>query len=262
MKFHRIWAVVLHYLYTQKRSVPRTMDILYWPILNILLWGFLSLYLVKAQQGVPNIVGMLLGALVLWLIFNRAQQDVTIHFLEDIWNRNLLNLFVSPLSMNEYLAGFIILSLAKVAIVSTVMVLFSLLVYHFNLFSLGFALIPFLINLLLFGWIVGLFIMTLIMRWGTDAQILAFSFTFLIQPFSAVFYPITILPVGAQFIGWMLPSTYVFEGMRGVLLHRVLDWHSVWFAFGLNILYFFLALIFFRAMLRKVLDNGLLPKLE
>ncbi|HAZ16797.1 MAG: hypothetical protein A3H59_02705 [Candidatus Jacksonbacteria bacterium RIFCSPLOWO2_02_FULL_43_9] len=263
MKLHRIWAVILHYLYTQKRSIPRTMDIFYWPTLNILLWGFLSMFLQKTQQGsTSSIIAIILGALMLWMLFNRAQQDISIHFLEDVWNRNLLNLFVSPLTATEYIFSFIILSVFKVVIVGGVMTGLSLLLYHFNIFSIGIALVPFILNLLFFGWTIGLLIMTLIMRWGTDAQILAFSFAFLLQPFSAVFYPVAVLPKTLQLISYAFPSTYVFEGMRSVIATGEFSQGLMIQAFGANILYVGLAVIVFQHVFKKVLDQGLLTKLE
>jgi|SRR3989344_3290640 len=263
MKFHRIWAVILHYLYTQKRSIPRTMDIFYWPTLNILLWGFLSVFLQTQQQASSSaIIAIIMGALILWMLFNRAQQDISIHFLEDVWNRNLLNLFVSPLTTTEYVFSFIILSVFKIVVVGGVMTVLTLLLYHFNIFSFGIALVPFILNLLFFGWTVGLLIMTLIMRWGTDAQILAFSFAFLLQPFSAVFYPVSVLPKALQFISYLFPSTYVFEGMRAVIATGAISPHLMIQSLIGNILYLALAIMVFHHVFKKVLEQGLLTKLE
>ena len=262
MKFHRIWASALHYIYTQKRSIPRTMDILYWPILNILLWGFLSVFLLQQSKGVPNIVAFLLGGLILWQIFSRAQQDISIHFLEDIWNRNLINLFVSPLTNFEYILSFVLMSIVKVILTGIVMGVITLVLYQFNIFTFAWELLPFIINLFFFGWIVGLFIMAMIIRWGTDAQILAFSFAFLLQPFSAVFYPISILPIGAQVIGYLLPSTYVFEGMRTILAGGAFPGNMALLALIFNLGYLVLSILLFRFMFNKVLEKGLLTKLE
>lgn len=262
MKFHRIWATALHYIYTQKRSIPRTMDIFYWPILNVLLWGFLSMYLVRQGEGIPNILGFLLGGLILWQLFSRAQQDISIHFLEDIWNRNLINLFVSPLTNTEYILSFVLMSVVKVILTGIVMGLITLLFYQFNIFSFVWQLLPFIVNLFCFGWIVGLFIMAMIIRWGTDAQILAFSFAFLLQPFSAVFYPVSILPPAAQTISYLLPSTYIFEGMRTILAGGMFPGNMMTMSIVLNVVYLILSILLFKFMFKKVLEKGLLTKLE
>ena len=157
------------------------MDIIYWPTVELILWGFVSVYMQKTQFNAPKIVAMFLGAVILWSIFRRAQQDVAIAFLEDIWYRNLLNLFVTPLRVSEYIIGGIAVALVKMVIVTVFMSILAAALYHFNFFTLGFYLIPFIVNLLLFGFAIGIFISAIIFRYGTETQILAFSLAFLLQ---------------------------------------------------------------------------------
>lgn len=262
MKLHRINAIILHYWYHSKRSLPRIMDIIYWPTVELLLWGFLSVYLAKSESQTASVITFLLGAVILWNVFRRSQQDVTIAFLEDIWYRNLLNLFVSPMKVSEYLTAGIVVAILKNAFVIVYMSGLAFLLYKFNIFSLGFWFIPFFINLLLFGWAVGIFISAIIFRYGTETQILAFSLSFLLQPISAVFYPLSILPVFVQKIAWLFPLTHVFEGMRGVLFNGVFLPEHFWWALGLNIAFMALASLFYSRMFQKVRELGLISKVE
>ena|SRR3989338_379347 len=262
MKLHRINAIMLHYWYSSKRSLPRMMDILYWPTVELILWGFISVFLEKMELNTPNAVSFLLGATILWTIFRRSQQDVNLAFLEDIWYRNVVNLFVSPLKISEYLVGGIAVAFIKMIFVTIYMAVLAALFYHFNVFTLGFSLIPFIAVLLLFGWVMGIFISGIIFRFGTDSQIIAFSFAFLLQPISAVFYPLSVLPVFVQRIALLLPTTHIFEGMRFVLTtHTFPLGHFLWGAV-LSLVYLFLSCLFFAWMFRKVRELGLISKVE
>ena len=262
MKLHRINAIILHYWYHSKRSLPRMMDIIYWPSVELILWGFLSMYLGKIQGDTANAATFLLGAVILWNVFRRSQQDVTIAFLEDIWYRNLLNLFVSPLKISEYVIGGIIVAIIKNAFVFVYMSILAFLFYKFQIFGLGFSLIPFFLNLLIFGWAIGIFISAIIFRYGTETQILAFSLAFLLQPISAVFYPLSVLPPVLQHIAALLPLTYVFEGMRSVLAQGVFPWFHFWYATALNIVYMIFAALFYAHLFKKVRQLGLISKVD
>lgn len=262
MKFHRIKAIILHYLYHSKRSLPRIMDIFYWPSIDLLLWGFISLYLNKMRLAGPNASSFLLGAVLLWTIFRRSQQDVAIAFLEDVWYRNLINLFVSPLKISEYLLAGIIVGFFKALFIVGFMALLAGLLYHFSIFTLGFALIPFLANLMIFGWAVGIFTSAIIFRFGTETQILSFSIAFLLQPIGAVFYPLSVLPLFLQKIAWFLPLTHIFEGMRDVLSGAGLSLSRLAWAGGLNLVFLLLACLFYLLMFNKVRQLGLISKIE
>lgn len=262
MKLHRINAIILHYWYHSKRSLPRIMDILFWPTMNLALWGFISLFLQKMNTAGAAASSMLLGAIILWMVFQRAQQDVSIAFLEDIWARNIINLFVTPLKASEYLLGGMAVAFLKTVFIASYMSGLAILLYHFNIFSLGLPLLPFIISLLMFGWAVGIFISALMFRFGTDSQILAFSLAFVIQPISAVFYPLSVLPLAVQKIAWFLPTTHIFEGMREVLADHGFSFeHLVW-AFGLNFVFILLASLYYAYMFKRVKELGLISKIE
>ncbi len=217
MKFHRVSALVARHLYLYRRSLPRIMEIFYWPFLDLVIWGFITLYLAKYQPQVPGFVTFFLGALILWDMLFRSQQGITISFLEELWARNLMNLFASPLTPGEFLAATIAMSIFKVTCVSVVMGICAWLFYGYNVLVMGLWLLPFVFNLVITGWVIGVLTTSLIMRFGQEAEILAWSMVFLFQPISCVFYPLDVLPAWLQGIAWMNPAAHVFEGMRGVL---------------------------------------------
>jgi len=262
MNIQRIMALVIRNLYLYKRSVPRLMDVAFWPTLDVVLWGFLSFYLQELNMPGLNIVTLLLGAVIFWEFLNQSQRAVSIAFLEEVWERNFLNIFVTPISLTEFLFSTVIVGLVRLFLVAIVMGILALVFYHFNIFVIGFALIPFIINLLLFGWSLGIFITAIILRYGTSAQVLAFGLIVIIQPFTAVFYPVSALPHAIQWISYLIPSTYVFEGMRAVLSGGTVPGIDLLFAFLLNIIYLTLMIWFFRAMFKKVKAMGRLLKLD
>lgn len=262
MKLHRINALLFRHLYLIMRSFPRLLDIFYWPVADLLLWGFLSLYIEQFQLNNVNIVTILLGGIVLWGIFYQAQQAISVAFLEEVWEKNLLNIFVTPVSIFEFLFSTLLLGLVKMIVVGAVLAILAFFLYSFNLFTLGFALIPFLINLLVFGWAIALFSMAIILRFGTSAQVLAFGFLLIIQPFSAVFYPVSALPQSIHFLAYLFPPTYVFEGMRAVLSTGGLPMHFVLLSVAANIIWLALVMIFFYVTFNKVKEQGRLLKLD
>lgn len=252
----------MRHLYLYQRSFPRLTNIFYWPVLELVLWGFISSYIDKINAGGFNAITVLLGAIILWDLLSQSQQAVSVGFLEDVWERNLLNLFVTPLRISEFLASMIVLGLVRILMVATVMGTLAFVFYHFNLLALGFYLIPLVANLLFFGWTLGLFTTAVILRFGTSAQIFAFGFILLVQPFSAVFYPVSALPEGARLVAYVIPSTYVFEGMREILHTGIFPYKELLWALGTNVFYLVLVIWFFYRMFARVKEMGLLMKLD
>lgn len=262
MKIHRIQGLVMRHMYLFKRSVPRLMDIFFWPTISILTWGFITVYLQRINLNSINIASILLGAIMLWEFLQRFQNGISITFLEEVWERNILNIFVTPITLAEFLTATTILGVIRMFCVFVVMSVISIFFYHFNIFSLGFAFIPFMAILMLFGFALGLFNMAIILRFGTQAQVLAFSVVFLFQPFSAVFYPVSALPESVQLISWLLPSTYVFEGMRNIIQNHAIDLQILSIGMFLSVFYAVLMMIFFYRMFAHVKLKGKLLKLE
>ncbi|MEK9174735.1 MAG: ABC transporter permease [Patescibacteria group bacterium] len=262
MKLHRIKALLIRHLYLYQRSVPRLMDIFFWPILELLLWGFLSIYLEKLNLGGLNVVTVLLGAIIFWDLMSQSQRTISTTFLEEVWERNLLNIFVSPLKLGEFLVSSVLIAVVRIIIVGVVMAGLAWMLYQFNLLMFGFYLILFMLNLLIFGWTLGFFTTGIILRFGSAAQVLAFGLVFLLQPFSAVFYPVSVLPQALQYVANILPSTHVFEGMRAVIATGTLPVNNLIWAFGTNIFYLVLVLWFFARMFARVKNKGMLMKLD
>lgn len=255
----RILGLLLRYGYLYRRSLARSMELFFWPVMDLLVWGFLSLYLQKVAA--PRAVSYLVGALILWDVLYRCQQAITLAVTEDIWVKNILNVFIAPVRPAELLIATCIVGVAKAAAPGVLLTLLALVLYDFDLLSLGASLAPFLASLLLFGWAVGMFTAALILRFGQAAEALVWGVPFLIQPFSAVFYPVDVLPGWARLFALALPSTHVFEGMRAVVAGEGLRGSTLVAAFGLNAAYLAAGALFFAWMLERVREKGYLGKL-
>jgi len=236
------------------------MEIFFWPVMNLLVWGFVTSYL--KELALPKTVLFLLGSVILWDILYRSQQGITLAITEEFWVKNIINIFISPISMAELLGAICIVGIIKSVVTTVFLGFLAFFLYRFNLLQIGAGLIPFLGSLLLFGWAVGLFTMALIFRYGRAAEALIWGVPFLIQPVSAVFYPVTVLPPWLQKIAYLLPSTYVFEGMRQVLATGLINGSALGISFGLNLGYLILGALYFSWMLRKVREKGYLSRLH
>lgn len=256
----RSLSYTTRHLYLYKRSLPRLMEVFYWPVVDILVWGFISVYLSSYKGLLPNFVAFFIGALILWDILFRCQQGLSVSFLEDMWSRNLLNIFVSPLSQFEYIGSLLIISIIKLTLASAMMITIAILLYSFNIFTLGFHLVPLIANLIVMGWAVGIVTTAIILRYGQEAEVLAWGIAFLFQPVSAVFYPVSVLPGWLQTVAWYVPSSHVFEGLRHVITHGTLPMHYVIWAALLNVLYLIAAITFFSWNFKMVMKQGLLVK--
>ena len=257
---NRVWAVLLRHLYLYPRSFSRLMEIFYWPFLDLVVWGFITVYLMRFQGQLPGVVTFFLGALILWDVLFRAQQGITISFLEEIWARNLMNLFASPLKPSEFLAATMVMSVFKVIAVSMVMVLAAWAFYSYNVFMIGLSLIPFVLNLILTGWTIGVLTTSLIMRFGQEAEVLAWGMVFLFQPISCVFYPLEVLPKWLQAIAWGNPASHIFEGMRTIVNGGALPVEHLAWAAGLNVFYLALMVGWFHHTFAVCKERGLLVR--
>ena len=257
-----IRALTLRYLYLYTRSPVRLIELLFWPIMELVVWGNLSLWLESSRGGatVPSFIPWLIGGVILWDVLFRAQQAVAISFLEDVWTKNLVNLFVAPIRPVEYVAAAFLVGILRILVTVCVLALLASTAFHFNLFQFHWYLVPFFGLLMLFGWTLGILSSALIMRWGQAAESLAWAVPFLIQPVAAVYYPIAGLPGWAQSLGWLLPCTPVFEGMRSVLKYGTLDPRLLWLSIFSNLIWMFLAAAIYLAVLRHGRENGTLTR--
>jgi len=231
----RVWGLVYRHLALYRRSWPRVLELMYWPILQMVVWGFVTAYLAGVQNNTAGIAaGMLLGGVLLWEVTLRSQMGFSISFLEEIWSRNLGHIFVSPLRPRELVAGLMVMSLIRVVVGVAPAVLLAWLLYSFGLFSLGPVVVAFFAALLVMGWAVALGVTSLILRYGAGAEALAWSVLFGLTPFSAVFYPVSVLPAWLHPVAYSLPSAHVFEGMRAALLDGTIAWGHLGAAFALD----------------------------
>ena len=214
----RIGAVMLRHVYLLRSSWSRLAELIYWPLVQMLMWGFLQSYLNTQSGGVARAGGTLIGAILLWDILIRGQLGLSVSFLEEMWSRNIANLFISPLRPGEFLLALMGMSFIRLVIGVVPVTLLAIWFFGFNLWSLGLGLGAFFANLLLTAWAVGTIVSGLILRNGMGAENLAWTLMFLIMPVSAVFYPVAVLPPFIQPIAWALPPTYVFEGLRAILI--------------------------------------------
>jgi ABC-2 type transport system permease protein len=263
LNWHCVNALVLRYTYLHRRSVPRMFELFFWPTMDLLVWGYLTKYLMQVGQQMPgqHVFTWLIGSMIFWDILYRSQQGVSLSFIEDVWTRNLLNVFVAPVRLREFLAATFMVGTIKILFIVTVLTTLSYALYQFELFSMGFSLLPFFVNLLLMGWAMGMVTTSLILRWGQAAEALAWGVPFLVQPLAAVFYPVSVLPSFVQPIAWCIPATHVFEGMRAVMAGQGFATHHLVWAFVLNGIYLALAGLFFRFMFARAREKGFLVKL-
>lgn len=257
MSLYRIWGVILRYLYLFKRSLDRQSDAFYWPTVDLVLWGITSKYFSETSANPGLAILIVISGIVLWIMVWRGQYEITVNILEDLWNKNLVNMFVSPLKVWEWIASFIFLSIGKSVISILFAGLIAFLLYHVKVFSHGFQLVPHLFLLLMAGWWVGLLVGALIIRFGGKVQQFAWSAVFLISPFSAIYYPVSALPLWAQKFAMLVPTSYIFEGAREVIVTGHTDSTKLVMALLLNILYLVLAVTFFYSSFRKILNKGL-----
>lgn len=240
-----------------RRSYDRLSDAFYWPTIDLLVWGLTSSYLKSFAPHASPIILIIVSGILLWLITWRAQYEITVGLLEDLWNKNLINIFVSPLTFSEWITSFLIVGVVK-AIVSVIFASgVAFLLYHVHILGYGVYLLPFFISLMLTGWAIGFFVSGIILRYGTRVQALAWSFIAVFSPFAAIYYPLSILPHWAQVVASWLPLSYIFEGSRQIINTGHMDASKLIISFVLNLFYLSLAFFYLYRSFKKVLNKGL-----
>jgi ABC-2 type transport system permease protein len=253
---HRVGAMVLRYLYLLRSSWSRVLELIYWPAVQLLVWGFLQFYIAQNSGFFARAGGVFIGAVMMWDILFRGQLGFSISFLEEMWSRNLGNLMISPLRPIEFVAALMIMSIVRLAIGMVPVTLLAIAFFDFNLYGLGLALAAFFMNLILTSWSVGVVVSGVVMRNGMGAESLAWTMMFLIMPVICVYYPVSVLPDWLQWLAWSLPPTYVFEGMRALILDGVFRADLMFAAFALNAAYFAVAVVIFLQLLKSARRNG------
>jgi ABC-2 type transport system permease protein len=253
---NRVGAMVRRYWYLLRSSWPRILDLIYWPTVQMLMWGFLQLYVSQNAGFFARAAGVFIGAVLLWDILFRGQIGFSISFLEEMWSRNLANIMMSPLRPVEFIAALMIMSVVRLSIGMVPVTFLAVAFFGFNLWSLGFALVAFFVNLILTSWAIGIFVAGLLLRNGMGAESLAWTIMFLFLPLTCVYYPVAVLPHWLQYVAWALPPTYVFEGMRALLIHHVFRVDLMLEAFGFNVVLFAAASLTFLKLLQSARVQG------
>ena len=253
----RIWAVYKRHAYGLRHSVPGLVDMLFWPAMDLVLWGLLTRYMVLSNVEIPQAFGFLIGGVLLWDFVFRSNLGIGIAFLDDTsWTHNVLNFLVSPLRPGEYITAAVAWSLTKVLSGWAVMVTMAWLLFDFGALSVGPVLALFALALMLFGTALGMLVLGIILRFGPGADILAWGLAVLLMPMSAIFYPVSALPGWAQAISQVLPTAHVFEAMRTVLAGGSPPWDRLVIALLLDAVYLLIGMAFARRMFELLRRRG------
>jgi len=252
----RVGAMVLRHWYLLRYSWPRIVDLIYWPAVQMLMWGFLQLYITEVSSGFVQVGGAFIGAVLLWDTLFRGQIGFSISFLEELWSRNLGNLMMTPLRPVELVAALMTMSIIRVLIGLVPVSLLAIVFFGFNIWQLGLAIIAFFFNLILTSWSIGLISSGMVLKKGLGAEALAWSLTFVLLPLCCVYYPVSVLPDWLQPVALALPPTHVFEGLRSLVLEGVFDGRAMVTALALNLLYLAAAGTAFALLLRAARDSG------
>lgn len=256
MNRKRIFGVFLRYFYSLRKGLHQLSDLFYWPLVDILLWGLTSFW-IQSHSQVDNLPLILMTGLIFWQICWRGSIDISTNLLQEFWQRNLVNLFSTPLKMSEWIGGLLLLSFCKLLITIAFGTLVVFLLYSLNVFMIGWAFLPFTAALLIFGWALSFISSSLIIYWGQKVEMLAWMVGFIFAPFSAVFYPVDVLPPWAQSISYCLPTTYIFEGMRMIISSGSFPSQYFWISLSLDTAYLLMAISLFLYMFKKSAAKGL-----
>jgi ABC-2 type transport system permease protein len=217
----RISAMMLRHWYLLRSSWPRVLDLIYWPTVQMVTWGFLQFYIADNAGFFARAGGTFIGAVLLWDILFRGQLGFSISFLEEMYSRNIGNIMMSPLRPFEFIVALMVISVVRLSIGAVPVTFLAIAFFGFNLYGFGLALVAFFFNLMFTSWAVGIFVSGLILRNGMGAENLAWSIMFVFMPLTCVYYPVATLPGWLQPVAWLLPPTYVFEGMRALVIDKV-----------------------------------------
>lgn len=252
----RVFAMVERHWYVLRSSWPRLLELVYWPAVQMLTWGFLQLYVGQVSGRAAMAAGTFIGAMLLWDILFRGGLGFSISFLEEMWAKNLGNLLMSPLRPAELIASLMVMSVIRLVIGIVPVTLMAIAFFGFNLWGMGLALAAFFANLILTSWSLALVTSGLVLRHGLGAEGLAWSSMFVLMPLCAVYYPVEVMPGWLQTVAWALPPTAVFEGMRALLLEGIFHADLMLWALMLNACLFGAGVVVFSIFLRNARKAG------
>ena len=257
----RIGAVVLRHWYLISGSLPRLLDLAYWPLIQMILWGFIQEFMAMQSTYFAMAFGVLLGAVMLWDILFRGQISLSLSFFEEVYSRNLGHLLATPLRAWEYLVALMLTSAIRTLISLVPATLLAIWFFGFSIYSLGIALAAFFFSLIAFGWAIGLFVSGLVLRYGLGAEGFAWAFIFALAPLCGVYYPTTILPEWVQALSALLPASYIFDGMRALLMDQALRLDLLAIAAVLNVIWLGLGTMAFLGFYDAARRRGMILQL-
>jgi ABC-2 type transport system permease protein len=258
MRAHRIAAVIKRYLLIYKSSSIRLIELFYWPLRDIIMWGLTSMWVSQEQHGgKAQVMLAVLAGIVLWQVALRTSLTSGLSIFEEIISHNLINFISTPLSLSEWLVGVMAVSAILAVFCVIFGVLATWLVYGISIWSLGVILIPVGLLLIIFGWVLGFLAASCIIAWGSKAQPVVGMVTWFLAPFLGIFTPLELLPKWAYVVSRFLPASYIFECIRSVATTGVVMWEKIWLSAGLNAVYLCIVLIIFSYTFESVRSRGL-----
>jgi ABC-2 type transport system permease protein len=260
MTASRTAAIVLRHFYLINGSAARVLPLFAWVAIDMVLWGFITKYLNVVSSANFDFVPVFLGAVLLWDFFSRVMHGVTMAFMEDVWSRNFLNIFATPLSISEYVAGLVLSSIGTSAVGLLVMLFLASTIFGLSFLAYGPALIPFLLVLFLFGIALGILGAAIVLRFGPASEWFIWPIPALVSPFAGVFYPISTVPQWMQYICWALPPAYVFENVRSIVAGRAVSAPQLAVGTVLAIVDVVLACWVFVSVYRHSVRTGLIAR--
>lgn len=260
MRLHRVAAVMLRYYYLLRGSPARVVPLFAWVAIDIVLWGFITRYLNSLTGAGMNFIPLFLGAVLLWDFFLRVMQGVTMVFFEDVWTRNFMNYFATPLTIGEYVGGLVLSSIATSLVGLAVMLVLASALFGLSFVSYGLLLVPFLMILFVFGIALGVFACALVLKLGPASEWFVWPIPALLSPFAGVFYPLSTLPAWMRWTGYLLPPSYVFEGIRSIVAGGTASWSALTVGVVLALAYLLLAVRVFTRTYRHAVRTGLIPR--
>ena len=258
MRWHKIYGLSLRHIYLIKSSFPRILDLIYWPSIQVFLWGFISKFFTVTSSYYNNTVGVILTAAILYDFLFRSSISYNMMFLEEIWSRNFTNLFIAPIKIKEIIAALTLTAIFRTLIGLVPATLVAIPLFGVSIFKLGIPLLFLLIALYIFGISLGLLVTSGLLRFGPSFENIAWASLFFLAPLGCIYYPIEILPDWLQVIAKALPLVHIFEEMRNILVNQTVDFKNIYYAIVLNLVYLALAISIFYKSFASARRNGTL----
>ena len=258
MNITRIYGLFLRHFYLITRSFPRILDLIYWPSIQITLWGFISNFFAAHSSYYSGAVGVILSCAILYDFLFRTSIGFNMLFLEEIWSRNFTNLFIAPMKISEIITALVITALIRALIGLIPAILLTSPLFGISILNLGLPLAFLFLSLYIFGITLGLFVSAGLLRFGPSFENIAWSTMFLLAPFGCIYYPVEILPEIFQSIAYALPLVYIFEETRNILINGIVSYENIRIALSLNVFYFIVAIATFYFSFDKAREKGTL----